>query len=311
MTAKFVTDELIATVRRYLLPAESDCNIEQALDEVFSRLGDPVFVHLNMLRGGIAKPTPGQMGHLYRGDEAVQLVAEVRRQNAEAFHDAEVADARTPPEHWLGDDRYGRWPRSAAGWDWANDQADGSALDASIRRLQFNSDLADPRAPNQLTLALRLDIIRVLGQLIWRTAQSESRAEVIRRLKAAKPRDERQEQVATWCAAAFGADHASSPEQRGVRALEEMIELYQSVDGKRDMAHRLVDYIVDRPAGTPFQELGGVGVTVLALASACGIAADEAEAAEVARVLAKPIEHFAARNQVKNDAGFNVTSGDA
>lgn len=48
-------------------------------------LEDPKFVHLNMLRGGIAKPAPAQMGHLYRGDEARQLVDEVKRQNPDAF----------------------------------------------------------------------------------------------------------------------------------------------------------------------------------------------------------------------------------
>lgn len=48
-------------------------------------LANPDLIHLNMLRGGIAKPSPAQMGHLYRGDEARQLVDEVKRQNPDAF----------------------------------------------------------------------------------------------------------------------------------------------------------------------------------------------------------------------------------
>jgi hypothetical protein len=44
-------------------------------------LKDPNAVHLNMLRGGIAKLTPAQIGHLYRGDEAEEVIREVRRQN--------------------------------------------------------------------------------------------------------------------------------------------------------------------------------------------------------------------------------------
>ena len=48
-------------------------------------LTDAQFVHLNMLRGGIAKLTPAQIGHLYRGSEAIAVVAELKRQNAEAF----------------------------------------------------------------------------------------------------------------------------------------------------------------------------------------------------------------------------------
>jgi hypothetical protein len=44
-------------------------------------LMDPNAVHLNMLRGGIAKLTPAQIGHLYRGEEAEEVIREVRRQN--------------------------------------------------------------------------------------------------------------------------------------------------------------------------------------------------------------------------------------
>lgn len=63
-------------------------------------LTDAQVVHLNILRGGIAKPTPAQIGHLYRGDEAREVVAEVRRQNAEAFapQDQSVSAPYEPPE---------------------------------------------------------------------------------------------------------------------------------------------------------------------------------------------------------------------
>lgn len=120
-------------------------------------------------------------------------------------------------------------------------------------------------------------------------------------------RDARQTTVANWCRDAFGAGQASSVPQRGVRLLEEAIEAAQAAGADRDMAHKLVDYIFDRPAGELSQELGGVGVTVLALAAAAGLSADQAECTEIARVLAKPLSHFAARNQTKNDAGFLAT----
>jgi hypothetical protein len=123
------------------------------------------------------------------------------------------------------------------------------------------------------------------------------------------PRDDRQAKTADWCAAAFGEAHASSVPQRAVRFLEEAVELSQACGVDRAMAHQLVDYIFDRPPGEPFQELGGVGVTTLALANALGVSADQAEAAEVARVLAKPLKHFADRNAAKNAAGFDVTQG--
>ncbi len=119
-------------------------------------------------------------------------------------------------------------------------------------------------------------------------------------------RDYRQAAVAAWCAAAFGQDHAASLPQRGIRLLEEAIEACQAAGGEREMAHKLVDYVFDRPPGSLHQELGGVGITTLALAAAAGDSADGAEADELMRILAKPIEHFTIRNEAKNAAGFNT-----
>ena len=73
------------------------------------------------------------------------------------------------------------------------------------------------------------------------------------------------------------------------------------------MAHLLVDHVFSRPIGTLEQELGGVGISALVLASAAGLSADDAEAAELERVLSKPIEHFRARNDAKVAAGFLAT----
>lgn len=117
----------------------------------------------------------------------------------------------------------------------------------------------------------------------------------------------RQQRVDDWCAAAFGTDHAASLPQRGIRLLEEAIETAQAAGCERAMCGNLVDYVFSRPKGELRQELGGVGITLLALAAAAGLDADESEASELARVLAKPLAHFAARNKAKNDAGFNVS----
>lgn len=119
-------------------------------------------------------------------------------------------------------------------------------------------------------------------------------------------RDDRQRDVHHWCAAAFGRDHAASVPQRAVRLLEETIEAYQASGGDPEMAHKLIDFVFARPVGQLGQELGGVGLTVLALAEAAGLSADEEELREFKRVLSKPLKWFHARNQVKNDAGFEV-----
>jgi hypothetical protein len=128
--------------------------------------------------------------------------------------------------------------------------------------------------------------------------------EALQAQREADDRDARQKRVAEWCAAAFGAAQAASVEQRGLRLLEEAIEAYQAAGCNREQAHKLVDYVFARPPGKLSQELGGVGITTLALANACGASADAEEVRELNRVLSKPLVHFAARNQAKNDAGF-------
>ena len=119
-------------------------------------------------------------------------------------------------------------------------------------------------------------------------------------------RDSRQQQVHEWCAEAFGADHATSVPHRAIRMCEEAIEACQAAGGERAMVHRLVDYVFDRPPGELPQEIGGVGLTLLALAQAASLSADAEEVREFERVLSKPLEHFRQRNQTKNDAGFKA-----
>jgi len=120
-------------------------------------------------------------------------------------------------------------------------------------------------------------------------------------------RDTRQHTIARWCAEAFGQEHASSLPQRGIRLLEEAIEAAQAAGCSADMAHRLVDFVFGRPVGELRQELGGVGLCLLALANAAGLSADDAEDEEARRVLSKPRAEFTARNAAKNAAGFDTT----
>lgn len=130
------------------------------------------------------------------------------------------------------------------------------------------------------------------------------------RYVTATRRLDRQSSVHKWCREAFGDDHAKSIEQRGIRLAEEAIEAAQAAGCNREMVHRLVDHVFDRPVGDLAQEIGGVGVTLLALAQAATIDADAEEIREFARVLSKPLSHFAARNAAKNAAGFNVMKSD-
>jgi hypothetical protein len=126
-------------------------------------------------------------------------------------------------------------------------------------------------------------------------------------VEVTEARDSRQQQIEAWCIAAFGHAEATSLPQRGLRLLEEAAEAAQAVSVDLAMAHHLLDVVWSKPAGEIGQELGGVGVTTLALAAAAGLWADEEEAREATRVLSKPIEHFRKRNQAKNDAGLRAS----
>lgn len=122
--------------------------------------------------------------------------------------------------------------------------------------------------------------------------------------------DDLQIRVGEWAKKAFGVEEAGSKTQRGIRLLEEAIELYQACGADRVMAHRLVDFVFGRPPGDINQEIGGVGITLLALAEAVECNADEEIFAEAERIFAKPPQYFAERNAAKNAAGFRaVTAG--
>lgn len=79
-----------------------------------------------------------------------------------------------PPSHWTPDPKYDRRPQTAEEWDW---HADGAASDdtfeRSWNRLNFAYCHADPHAPDQMGLVLRVDIGRILARLTHYTAHRE------------------------------------------------------------------------------------------------------------------------------------------
>lgn len=119
-------------------------------------------------------------------------------------------------------------------------------------------------------------------------------------------REKRQYKVALWCIKAFGAEHLMSREQRGLRLAEEAIEAAQAVGCDAGQLHRLIDHIYAKTPGNVEQELGGVGITLLALATACGLDADYAEELELKRIEGLPASYFSERNEAKNKAGFHT-----
>lgn len=92
-----------------------------------------------------------------------------------------------------------------------------------------------------------------------------------------------QKRVTSWVEVAFGRDVASNLQERNFRFLEEAVELVQALDMTREEAHKLVDYTYNRPKGDPRQEVGGVVVTLAALADQHGIDLEQCGEMELER----------------------------
>jgi hypothetical protein len=107
-----------------------------------------------------------------------------------------------------------------------------------------------------------------------------------------------QERVEEWCLACFGQEITMSRGERNHRFIEEALELVQSLGYSREEAHRIVDYVFDRPTGEPSQELGGVVVTLNALATAFPMPVDYCGEKELARVWEK-IDRIRAKQAAK------------
>src|SRR4051812_29061631 len=96
-----------------------------------------------------------------------------------------------------------------------------------------------------------------------------------------------QNDVQRWLMACFSMEVCRDKAERNHRFLEEALELVQSLDCTRAEAHLLVDYVFDRPAGDPVQELGGVMVTIAALCWPNNLDMDECAKLELERIWKK------------------------
>lgn len=92
-----------------------------------------------------------------------------------------------------------------------------------------------------------------------------------------------QARSAAWMEVAFEGDPTDLAE-RVARFGEESLELQQALGLTREDAHRLVDYVFDRPAGTPATEFGQAHSTLALLAAFTGHDLQACGEAELARV---------------------------
>lgn len=107
-----------------------------------------------------------------------------------------------------------------------------------------------------------------------------------------------QTQVRKWTNAAFGKEVSNDRDERNHRFLEEALELVQAQGCTRIDAHTLVDYVFERPAGEPRQEVGGVMLTLAALCNASDLDMSAAAQDEMRRVWDK-IETIRAKQAAK------------
>ena len=123
--------------------------------------------------------------------------------------------------------------------------------------------------------------------LLWEKVHEQGRAiSALEKRIGARGMDlhEAQLRVTQWGYDTFGPEIVLNKDERFLRFLEEAIELAQAGDMDREQAHRLVDYVYDRPPGETIKEAGGVMVTLLLLAHQDGFIAQFALDAEIARI---------------------------
>lgn len=93
--------------------------------------------------------------------------------------------------------------------------------------------------------------------------------------------------VKDWMQACFGRTISDDKVERNHRFLEESLELVQSLGCTASEAHQLVNYVFKRPIGQPYQEVGGVQVTLAALGNANSLDIASCGEMELARVWTK------------------------
>jgi len=110
--------------------------------------------------------------------------------------------------------------------------------------------------------------------------------------------DEFQARVHPWIMECFGEEISQDRTERNHRFLEESLELVQALGCTNSEAHQLVDYVFNRPKGQPYQEVGGVMVTLAALCLAINLNMHSCGGIELDRIWEK-VEEIRAKQAAK------------
>ena len=126
----------------------------------------------------------------------------------------------------------------------------------------------------------------------------DSAAAAILALRAKPAPTDFQKRVDDWIIDCFGAVIRMDGIERNHRFLEESLELVQSLGCTKTEAYLLVDYVFNRDAGEPAQEVGGAMNTLAALCTAHGLDMAACGETELARVWTK-VESIRAKQAAK------------
>jgi NTP pyrophosphatase (non-canonical NTP hydrolase) len=111
-------------------------------------------------------------------------------------------------------------------------------------------------------------------------------------------RQQRQISVGEWTREAFGPEDFT-PQVRARKLLEETAEAAQAAGVPEEQAVARLRHVYSRPVGDLAKEIGGVGITLLALAECAGINADREEERDLEYILSKPMTYWMERNATK------------
>ena len=109
-----------------------------------------------------------------------------------------------------------------------------------------------------------------------------------------------------WAIRCFGKEHVYNNSVRALRCVEEAVELAQAYDVPLETMLKLVKTVYARPKGDPYQEIGGVLLTVCVLCASRALNVEQVLLDELRRCLEKPPKEFAQRNQDKINLGLDA-----
>lgn len=113
---------------------------------------------------------------------------------------------------------------------------------------------------------------------------------------------DRQERVLAWAVENFGPI-ARNRDERAARLVEEAIEVAQAEGLSLAILKRIADRVYARPAGELWQEIGGLAITLDALAENAGLNVQDEADREWSRVVSLPKDWWQRKHAAKVAAG--------